>query len=684
MSQLKFARLIILPLIVLYFLSAASVYGKDGVWTSVRSNNFFLAGDAGEAEIRAAAYRLEEFRQVFGQMFPGLKLEIPGVPTNVIVFKDAAGYRPFKPKRADGTADDAVAGYFQAGIGANYITLSLPEASAERFGTIFHEYVHFVMNLNFGSDEIPAWLNEGLAEYFETMQVSGGRTVSIGGLREDHLKLLRRSELLQLSDLFAMDNSSVHGGGDTKRSLFYAQSWALLHFLAQKPGETGSQKFDIILSLIKGTENPETAVRTAFGKTNAEFEKVLRAFITQPPASVTTFTLSRPIDIGIVAVKPVTAAESNAHLADLLYYSNRDAEAADYVRKSLAIDPKLPTAHGTLGLILMRQEKYAQAKKHLEIAARTETANAFVVFNYAYSMIREAMNEKSEISGFDGNAKRVIESELRRAVKLNPEFAESYRLLAFVNFVQSENLDEAAALVKKAAGLDPANGEHSLLLAQIYLLQEKYNEARDAAERLESLSPDIRIRNDARDVIAAVREYLSAKNGSPKNELTIAAGNSPLLILNRSEVSDADVVAYEKDRQINNLNRILPRLKPGEKHMVALVERMRCFDDRIEYSINMNGQKYLFTNKEFSDLRLSVITDGERTFQLECGTGFGKQLTVLAFLPPKRANTKPELTAITFVPDIFKLKTAAEMARARHVVIVDDTRHLKPSKKQNP
>ena len=173
MSQLKFARLIILPLIVLYFLSAASVYGKDGVWTSVSSNNFFLAGDAGEAEIRAAAYRLEEFRQVFGQMFPGLKLEIPGVPTNVIVFKDAAGYRPFKPKCADGTADDAVAGYFQAGIGANYITLSLPEASAERFGTIFHEYVHFVMNLNFGSDEIPAWLNEGLAEYFETMQVSG-------------------------------------------------------------------------------------------------------------------------------------------------------------------------------------------------------------------------------------------------------------------------------------------------------------------------------------------------------------------------------------------------------------------------------------------------------------------------------------------------------------------------------
>ncbi|MEJ7846814.1 MAG: DUF1570 domain-containing protein [Pyrinomonadaceae bacterium] len=503
---LRFARLLIFPVVVFFFLSAASVYGKDEAWTSVSSNNFYLAGDAGEAENRAAAHRLEEFRQVFSQIFPGLKLELPGVPTNVIVFKTSDSYRPFKPRRLDGTADEAIAGYFQAGTGANYITLSAPEASKERYGTIIHEYVHFLMSINFNKDEIPAWLNEGLAEYFETVQVSGGRTVSIGDLREDHLKLLRRSDFIPLSKFFGMDNPSVHGGGDAKRSLFYAQSWALIHCLSQKLGKTGGNGFDNILTLINGTTNPETAVREAFGQTDGEFEKMLREFVIRPAASATSFSLPRTIDIGVVTVKPVTAAESNAYLADLLYYSNRDAEAAEYARKSLALDSRHAIAHGTQGLILMRQEKFAEAKKHLEIAAGIENSNAFVVFNYAYSMIRGAMNLKSEVSGFDDKVKRAIQTALRRGIKLSPDFAESYRLLAFVQFAEDENLDEAAALVKKANGLDPANGEHDLLLAQIYLRQEKYSDAHAVAERLESLSPDGRIRSDARDVIAAVQE----------------------------------------------------------------------------------------------------------------------------------------------------------------------------------
>ena len=75
-------------------------------WTSVRSKNFNLIGDAGEAEIRTAATRLEEFRSAVGQLLPTLKLESPGVPTNVVIFRNAESYRPFKPKRADGSVDD--------------------------------------------------------------------------------------------------------------------------------------------------------------------------------------------------------------------------------------------------------------------------------------------------------------------------------------------------------------------------------------------------------------------------------------------------------------------------------------------------------------------------------------------------------------------------------------------------
>jgi hypothetical protein len=84
---------------------------KD-TWTSVRSTNFFLVGNANEKEIRQVATRLEQFRNVFSRLFPGFNFRSP-VPTTVIVFKNDSSYTPFKPK-VDGKPV-AVAGYFQAG-----------------------------------------------------------------------------------------------------------------------------------------------------------------------------------------------------------------------------------------------------------------------------------------------------------------------------------------------------------------------------------------------------------------------------------------------------------------------------------------------------------------------------------------------------------------------------------------
>ena len=101
---------------------AASASAAEG-WVQVRSKNFLVIGDAGERELRQTATRLEQFREAVRTLFPQIKLD-GGIRTNVVVFKDAASYTPFKPKRDDGTVDDLVRGYFQAGEDVNYIALS--------------------------------------------------------------------------------------------------------------------------------------------------------------------------------------------------------------------------------------------------------------------------------------------------------------------------------------------------------------------------------------------------------------------------------------------------------------------------------------------------------------------------------------------------------------------------------
>ena len=111
--------------------------GADG-WSQVQSKNFFVIGDAGAGELSRTAARLEQFREAVRQMFPQLKLD-GGVRTNVILFKDAAAYAPFKPKRTDGSIDSSVTGFFVAGEDVNYITLAVGEKPGA-FGTSRRKY----------------------------------------------------------------------------------------------------------------------------------------------------------------------------------------------------------------------------------------------------------------------------------------------------------------------------------------------------------------------------------------------------------------------------------------------------------------------------------------------------------------------------------------------------------------
>ena len=128
---------------------------------------------------------------------------------------------------------------------------------------------------------------------------------------------------------------------------------------------------------------------------------------------------------------------------------------------------------------------------------------------------------------------------------------------------------------------------------------------------------------------------------------------------------------------MTNLNRILPRPKAGERQAVGYINGARCRQDGgVEYDVaTSDGQRSVFTSNGFSSLKMSVLTDGESSFTIGCGSRFGKQLTVLTYRPPDiaRPGSKPELVGIAFVPAEFRLKTPEEMAKARLVVVEDDT-----------
>ncbi|HQZ83992.1 MAG TPA: hypothetical protein PLR83_12290, partial [Pyrinomonadaceae bacterium] len=98
-------------LVALITLCVLSASAKDQ-WITVRSQNFFLVGNASEKDIRKVALKMEQFRATFRLIFPKTTLS-SGKPTNIVVFKSVSAYKPFLPRRKDGKADTGIVGYFQ-------------------------------------------------------------------------------------------------------------------------------------------------------------------------------------------------------------------------------------------------------------------------------------------------------------------------------------------------------------------------------------------------------------------------------------------------------------------------------------------------------------------------------------------------------------------------------------------
>src|SRR6266404_4325819 len=184
-------------------------------WLSIRSKNFLLVGNASEGSIKRVGRDLEEFRSALGRVFPGVNKE-SSIGTTVIVFKDDAAFRPYKPLY-EGKAGN-VGGYFQGGQDVNFIALSTDSLMLSR-QVIYHEFVHSLTKD--AASPLPPWASEGLAEVYSMFENSG-KEIILGRAIGDHIATLNRESLLPLDLLFSVEHGSSYYNEKNKQGLFYA------------------------------------------------------------------------------------------------------------------------------------------------------------------------------------------------------------------------------------------------------------------------------------------------------------------------------------------------------------------------------------------------------------------------------------------------------------------------------
>lgn len=652
-----------------YLLVAVAVFSYTGFstppaatepWLKIDSPNFELIGNAQERQIRTIAGRLERFRSVVHRVF-AMQDRVGRSKIRVIVFKDTAAFRPFKPKLADGTPDDLAKGYFLSGDDVDYIAVAADGSLSD----VFHEYSHALLAKKYGSGEIPSWLNEGLAEYLGTFRELDDRSIEFGSIHTRHLRTLQTGQLMAWDKLLLLDNFSLQQSGPGARAVFYAQSWALAHFLINKSGDAPIG--EAVDSLAR---SQDVSAKKIGGLDIAAVDAGVRDLISQR----TTFSTTRRLESDVTTLSftnvALSDARSNAYLGDLLYHL-RDDSAEIYLSRSLSLESDLGMANATLGLLRLRQRKFADAKTLLERALALENKNFLINYYYAFLLSREYMDEFGGIERLPFDAAATIRSRVNISIALNPEFAESYGLLAVVGLITGDDLNAALAAALAAAALRPANEDYSMLAARLYARLGRMAEAKSVAEKVVRNTASSYLRKEAAAIIEASDKLSAASNLTRGMRVGAETGESrKFVILKWRDLTPEQIAKINEEREINNLNLLIDQPVERERLAVGSIERITCANERISFRFRTADRVLQLTTRSFDDLKLKVLTPGTRSFVFRCGTAFSAELAVARYRPAnQQSDNAGDLSSITFVPKNFRLKPREQIASEPFVII---------------
>jgi Tfp pilus assembly protein PilF len=647
-----------------FVLTPQSVSAKDD-WLQVRSKNFYLIGNASEKDIRKVATKLEQFRETFRQVFARAKLDAP-IPTNVVVFKSDSSYKPFKPIRADGKTDNFIAGYFQPGEDVNYITLSVEGEDADTYGTIFHEYVHFIIETNFGKSEVPPWFNEGLAEYYQSFAIEEDQKVKLGLPQNNHLALLQQNKLIPLDTLFKISNYALLQNANHSRSIFYAEAWALIHYLVQSGKAEGLDKF---LGLVLSGVPPEKAFQDAFQIAYADMEKELKKYVGQNTYKYNMLTFKNKLVFdNEMSVSPLGEAESNAYLGDLLYHTNRPDDAEVLLQKTLALSPDSSIANTTLGMVKIRQRKFDDAKKYLEKAIAGDQKNHLALYRYAYLLSRDGRDEFGYVASFPKESTAKMRDLLKKAIVINPSFTESYELFAFISLVNNEEMDEAARYLQKALKYQPGNQRYTLRLAEIIARQGKYAEAAAMAEKLAKTAGEADIKSKAENLLSNLRqrEEQLKQYETAKANFETSGGGRPVLrkVPLEKEPTLEEMEKRAAEANLVSINQALRKPAVGETRVMGHILNVSCAPQPVVYTIKTDAETFKLSSKDFQGLSLNTFDSQiEGSVEVGCDAKISSVLAVLTYKPKADARklVRGQLVAVEFVPKSFRMMDEKEI-----------------------
>jgi hypothetical protein len=346
------------------------------------------------------AARFEQMRAMFGTLLGQHRLRM-SEPLEIVAIRSDKGYAQIAPLRNGQPITDPA--FVVADDDRIFVVLDLSEPESWR--AVQHQFAHYLLTYNYPPTQ--PWFDEGFASYFSSLHFTASKTEAgadpelhplyqtdvlgdqsqVAGSKS-YTEILSAPVWLTLPDLFGMKNRVVNGQEGTHHTLFYAQSWMLVHYLINqaKLAQTGTY-FD----LVENQKVPvEQAVQQAYGMTMAQLDKAVKDYFhslkpladalyaskSPNPALTSNVAYELPLPFAVDDVgsssKKIEPAEAQALVDEMeLRIPERREQAFQHLQQ-LAGDAKTETAVAHRALAWAHIQKNETAEAFEELTSATD------------------------------------------------------------------------------------------------------------------------------------------------------------------------------------------------------------------------------------------------------------------------------------------------------------------------
>ncbi len=620
-------------LVVLAALAISQSEARAADWIRLQSANFTFEGDAGERELRAVARRLEQFREVIGRELPSAKLVAP-LPVTVLVFAHTRDFKAVVPLY-NGKPIDAT-GYAVVGSAGVSISLSVEDGDSA-YPVVYHEFAHLLLVNAFRN--FPLWLQEGMAEYYRTFELSddGRRAVLGKPIASEQFDLLR-GRMLPMSELLSADETSALYNVGQDRNRFYAQSWLLVHYLLLGNPDRARQFRDFVARLAAGTP-AGTAFTEAFPNADT-LRSELSNYVERPAYRIITIPFADRVGGVTEFVEArMTPAESIASVGHVLAQEFRFTEAEARFAQALALAPGTASAHVGIGLVRAMQNRPLDALGPLREGVRLDEQNAMAQYALGLAAF------KCQVAGCDkaGGGAEAARKAFARAVELCPQFPEALAYLGFAEMVSGGNLDDAERHVSAAIAYLPGRDDYRLYLAQVYMRRGELAKAQATLGPIAAMSADAATKASARELLgrlAGMMQMSALKNAPPAPAGGPPPAGAPAA--NEPSASSLTIPIYRNIRQ-------------GEQRAEGTLAAIECARGAIVAVIRDGAASHRFSAPSFDAIDFITYRD-DLTGKISCGPQAGAMRVYLTWRAPATgepaipAGTEGRVVAIEYLP----------------------------------